>query len=112
MVVLSASKTRQSLGNGRDTIAPPYLEAILAAQKSDVGILKWKIRQAALVSDEGFWKADVAQDLVDLLLMSNDLVPRCDLHASLAGGSADTRRRHLVYYTAGCLLIEHTWIPA
>ena len=41
--IVSASKTRQSLRNGRDTVVPPYLEAILAAQPPVVGILERKI---------------------------------------------------------------------
>jgi hypothetical protein len=41
--IVSASKTRQSLHNGRDLVVLPYLEAILAAQPPVVLILERKI---------------------------------------------------------------------
>ncbi len=37
------SQTRESLRNGRNTIAPPHIEAILTAQPSIVNVLERKI---------------------------------------------------------------------
>jgi len=95
--IVSASKTRQSLCNGRNVVVLPYPEAILTAQPPVVLILERKIREEALVSDEGFREADVTQDPVDLLPMINDLILWCDFHSSLVYGATDTRHRYLVY---------------
>ena len=88
---------RQSLCNGRDAVMLFHHEAILMTQPPIVAVLKRKIREAAFIGNEGFRKADVSQDRVDLLSMITDFVLWRDSYSSLACSSADSCTGHFIY---------------
>jgi len=93
----SASMPRQSFCNGRDAVMLLHHEAISMTQPPIVAILKRKIREAAFIGNEGFRKADVSQDRVDLLSVITDFVLRRDLYSCFPCSFTDPCSGHFIY---------------